>query len=81
MFSLVFSCGVLFRVKLCVALLCVALAQIVTAPYLTQVSDTGSGTARLSWIPSVGAADYLVSAEPYLFTENLPGNSLTPGGK
>ena len=66
-------------------LLCIAgtltllLAQI-APPVLLQVNDTRNGTARVRWSPSVGAASYLVSAEPYSFTEILPGGALTPGG-
>ena len=62
-------------------LFCFVSSQTGTAPIITQVNDNGNGTARVSWLPSAAAADYLLSAEAYTFTETLPGGALTPGGE
>ena len=56
-------------------------AQTAATPTIVRTSDSGNGTASIVWLPSSGAADYLVSAEPYVFTEPLPGGQLTPGGE
>ena len=56
-------------------------SQTVPAPIIVDAINTGNGSARISWRPSIGAADYLVSAESYSFTESLPSGQVTPGGK
>jgi hypothetical protein len=54
--------------------------QLLLAPIILDANDTGSGKGGIYWTPTGGAADYLVSAEPYSFAESLPGGSLTQNG-
>jgi len=66
-----------------IALLVAAAAvQLATAapPVVSPPSDSGNGTAVVTWTPTVGASDYLVSAEAFTFQETLTGGALTSGG-
>lgn len=68
------------RSAVCAVIAIVAASQAIVAPVIIQANDTvGTGKTRISWTPSAGAAGYLVSAEPFSFSESFPRGSMTPG--